>query len=57
MEIIVVKLLDIVSKPIITKIVEWNFMWKTLSNFNFGDDFIKWIIVLYQSIPPIVRKE
>ena len=27
--------------------IEWNFLFKTLEKFNFGDKFIKWIKILY----------
>ena len=33
--------------------VEWNFLFKVLKKFNFGDDFIGWIKILYNK--PIFR--
>ena len=27
--------------------VEWNFMYAVLRKFNFGENFIKWIRILY----------
>lgn len=27
--------------------VEWNFLFKSLEKFNFGENFIKWIKILY----------
>ena len=27
--------------------IEWNFLYKTLSKFNFGKNFIKWVKILY----------
>ena len=33
--------------------VEWNFLIKTLEKFNFGNDFINWIKILYKK--PIFR--
>ena len=33
--------------------VEWNFLYKTLENFNFGNNFIKWMKILYTN--PIFR--
>ena len=33
--------------------IEWNFLLKTLKQFNFGDNFIKWVNILY--IKPIFR--
>ena len=33
--------------------VEWNFLYKTLENFNFGTNFIKWMKILYTN--PIFR--
>jgi len=27
--------------------LEWNFIWKTLEKFNFGESFIRWIKILY----------
>ena len=33
--------------------VEWNFLLKTLEKFNFGNDFINWIKILYNK--PIFR--
>ncbi len=27
--------------------IEWNFMYKVLEKFNFGDNFIKWVKILY----------
>ena len=27
--------------------VEWNFLYKTIENFNFGKKFIKWMKILY----------
>lgn len=27
--------------------VEWNFLFKSLEKFNFGENFIKWINILY----------
>ena len=29
--------------------VEWNFIFKVLEKFNFGDDFIRWIKLLYKN--------
>ena len=29
--------------------IEWNFLFKTLEKFNFGDKFIKWIKILYKN--------
>lgn len=29
--------------------VEWNFIYATLKKFNFGDNFIKWVTVLYKN--------
>ena len=33
--------------------IEWNFLFKTLEQFNFGSNFIKWINILYKN--PIFR--
>ena len=33
--------------------VEWNFLFKTLEKFNFGQQFIRWIKILYEN--PIFR--
>ena len=33
--------------------VEWNILFKVLQKFNFGDDFIGWIKILYNK--PIFR--
>ena len=27
--------------------VSWKFLFKTLKHFNFGDNFINWILILY----------
>ena len=35
--------------------IEWNFLFKTLKQFNFGDNFITWIKKLYTK--PIFRIE
>ena len=33
--------------------IEWNFLYKTLNRFNFGQNFIKWVKILYTN--PIFR--
>ena len=33
--------------------VEWNFLFKTLKKFNFGDNFISWMRILYTK--PVFR--
>ena len=33
--------------------VEWNFMWEALKRFNFGNNFINWIKILYKN--PVFR--
>lgn len=30
--------------------IEWNFLWKTLESFNFGNSFIRWIKMMYTNI-------
>ena len=34
--------------------VEWSFIWKTLSSFNFGSSVINWIKLCYRSIESCV---
>ena len=34
--------------------VEWSFIWKTLSSFNFGSSLINWIKLCYRSIESCV---
>ena len=34
--------------------VEWSFIWKTLSSFNFGSSLINWIKLSYRSIESCV---
>ena len=33
--------------------VEWNFLFKTLTKFNFGENFLTWMLILYNN--PIFR--
>ena len=33
--------------------IEWNFLFKTLEKFNFGDNFIRWMKILYTN--PLFR--
>ena len=35
--------------------VEWNFMYECLRKFNFGENFIKWIEVLYTDPIMVVK--
>ena len=35
--------------------VEWNFMYECLKKFNFGEDFIKWIEILYADPAMVVK--
>ena len=34
--------------------LEWSFIFKTLKQFNFGDDLIKWVKVFYNNISSCV---
>jgi hypothetical protein len=35
--------------------IEWNFLFKTLTNFNFGDNFQRWIKLLYNNPCAVVK--
>ena len=35
--------------------IEWNFLFRTLIKFNFGDNFQKWIKLLYTSPCAVVK--
>lgn len=35
--------------------IEWNFMYKVLKKFNFGNDLISWIEILYQNANVVIK--